>query len=311
MKKLSLFIHAIIIVLLASSCEESGPYINFTPERSVSDTTYITTTIPAAQPTNVLIEDFTGVKCPNCPKAQQTAKTLAENNLNRVFVMAVHPKGYLNSLTRPFAQPGDDHTSNYDFNTVEGGQIFDFLGVSQSLPKGAINRTQFGSETAILVDEGKWSNYTNTKLLNTSTVNIDTFGTKGVYFSSANTIRFNIKLTYTDNVTDSQYISIAIIEDGLLDYQEKSNPSTGLTDIIENYQHNHILRRMVTASTGEKLNAPCVKGRVFEKAYEYELKATDTWNRDNISAIVFVHNGSSSNTATSKNIIQVKEYKIR
>lgn len=291
------------ILVLASCSEEAPPGLNFAPERSVFDTTYITNTFPAAQATNVLIEDFTGVKCPNCPRAQNVAKKLMSENPKRVFVIAMHPgKGLLSTLTSPFKTPGNDHDSKYDFRTEEAADILTFLGGTSQLPIGAINRTLFNGEPSILIIDPKWSGKSLEKLNTTSIVNIDTFGTKGVYYVNANTIRINVKLAYTSATSDSQYVSIAIIEDGLIDYQENG------TVVEENYEHNHILRRMITPITGSQLKASLVPGRVFETTYDYELTPTETWNRKNLKLVVFVHNGTNG---VNKFVVQqVKEYEI-
>ncbi len=300
----ALQIIALSIFALASCDEEAPPGLNFTPERSVFDTTYITNTIPAAQATNVLIEDFTGVKCPNCPRAQGVAKKLMSDYPGRVFVMAMHPgKGLLATLTSPFKKPGDDHNSKYDFRTEEAADLLTMLGGTSQLPIGSINRTLFSpSESAILINDNKWPGKTSEKLLTTSIVNIDTFGTKGVYYVDANTIRINVKLTYTSASTDSQFVSIAIIEDSLIDCQEDG------AMVNEIYLHNHILRRMITPTTGSQLKASIVPGRVFEKTYDYQFAPNETWNRQNLKLVVFVHNGT--NGANKFVVQQVKEYEI-
>jgi hypothetical protein len=139
-------------------------------------------------------------------------------------------------------------------------------------------------------------------LLNNAKVNIDTFGTKGVYFVEANKIRINTKVTFTTNLIDSQYISIAIIENGLIDFQKSGG------NVIEDYEHEHVLRRMITPSTGSQLKGQITAGRVFEKTFDYELAVDETWNKKNLKLIVFVHNGPGG-TEPYK-VLQVKEYKI-
>ena len=299
----ALQIIALSIFALASCDEEAPPGLNFAPERSVFDTTYITNTIPVAQATNVLIEDFTGVKCPNCPRAQGVAKKLMSDYPGRVFVMAMHPgKGLLASLTSPFKKPGDDHNSKYDFRTEEAADILTFLGGTSQLPIGSINRTLYNSEPSILIVDPKWSGKVSEKLATSSIVNIETFGTKGVYYVDANTIRINVKLTYTSASTDSQFVSIAIIEDSLIDCQEDG------TVVNENYLHNHILRRMITPTTGSQLKASIIPGRVFEKTYDYQMAINETWKIENLKLVVFVHNGTNG---TNKFVVQqVKEYEI-
>ncbi len=290
-------------LLLVSACEEEAPPgLNFTAERSIFDTTYITNVLPAPQATNVLIEDFTAIRCINCPRAQRVAKSIMDAHPDRVYILGIHPgNGVLSALTKPFDLIGDDHESKYDFRTKEGGEILTFLGIPQGLPNGAINRTIFNGETKRIIDETKWNGNTENLLTTNSIVNIDTFGKKGVYFFDGNKIRMNIKLTYTANSNDSQFVSIAVIEDHLIDPQEDG------TQIVDNYEHNHILRRTITPSLGSPLRSSIIAGRVFEKTYEYEMTSTDLWNKDNLKVIVFVH---GTDNISKFNILQVKEYEI-
>lgn len=292
-------------LFLLSACKEEIPTgLNLTPERSVFDTTYITNIIPAPQPANVLIEDFTGVKCANCPRAQLAAKNILIANPKRVFVMGIHPgKGLLNFFVSPFKTPGDDYNSKYDFRTPEGADLLTFLGGASQLPIGAINRTKFPTEANILIDDPKWSNYTSTLLNNNAIVNIETFGANGVSIIDS-TIRVNVKLTYTKASSDSQHVSIAIIENGLIDYQK----SGGITE--KDYEHEHVLRRMITPALGSALKGSIIPGRVFEKTYDYKINSeTDiSWNLKNLKVIVFVHNGTIGNNKLV--IQQVNEYKI-
>ena len=159
-------------LFLLSACKEEIPTgLNLLPERSIFDTTYITNIIPTPQPTNVLIEDFTGVKCANCPRAQLAAKNIVLANPKRVFVIGIHPgKGLLNSFVAPFKTPGDDYDSKYDFRTPEGADLLTFLGGASQLPIGSINRTKFPTEANILIDDPKWNGYSIGLLKNNSMI---------------------------------------------------------------------------------------------------------------------------------------------
>jgi hypothetical protein len=259
--------------------------------------------IPNPQPANVLIEDFTGVKCANCPRAQTEAKNISNSNPGRVVVIGIHPgKGLLSSFVTPFKTPGDDYDSKYDFRTDEGADIITFLGGSSQLPIGAINRTKFAGEANVLIDDPKWSNYANSFMSKNSAVNIDTFGKKGAYFEKPNVIRVNVVLTYTKELTDSQYVSIAIIENGLIDHQKNGS------NTIHDYEHEHVLRRMITPALGSQLRASIVAGRVFQRTFEYTLTENEKWNSQKLKAVVFVHNGTLGNNKLV--VQQVKEFSI-
>ena len=80
--KHTIYFILISLILTFTSCKEEPPYINFTPDRTVGDTSYIKLPAPSAQPRAIYIEEFTGVQCPNCPKAQAEAKLISENFCN-------------------------------------------------------------------------------------------------------------------------------------------------------------------------------------------------------------------------------------
>ncbi len=294
----------IAFLLLISSCEEEGPYIDFAPPRAINDTTYISDTPFVMQNKGILIEDFSGVRCPNCPAAADDAKNIADNNPGRVSIIAIHPlKADLDGLTKPFiGPPADDHYSKYDFRTNDGNTILQNLGGTGELPIGAINRKKFPSEN-YLIRRDKWATYSNSELLDSTPVNIYLTGYN--FNSTTNELTIKIKIAYTKQVSDSiNLLSIAVIEDDLESVQERKS-ATGSTEFIENYVHMHVLRGMVTSSLGEKLNASYVPKRVFEKTYKYIMPSNqfsnNPWNK-NLEVVVFVD--------TSLGILHAQTFKV-
>src|SRR4051794_39448582 len=85
------------------SCQEEGPAINLKGnENAVADTTYIESTVPAAEAKNVMLEEFTGVRCPNCPAGHITIDQIKTANPGRVVSISYHP---MNSLGTPYPAP--------------------------------------------------------------------------------------------------------------------------------------------------------------------------------------------------------------
>ena len=56
------YLFASFLCLMISSCEEEGPAVILDEAETLSDTTYITSTIPSAQDKVVLMEELTGVR---------------------------------------------------------------------------------------------------------------------------------------------------------------------------------------------------------------------------------------------------------
>jgi hypothetical protein len=298
--KLNKIFFFISVLTLLVACKETPPYINLTPSNISTDTTYLIQQIPAPQDSTVLIEDFTGVRCPNCPDAQTEAKNLMANNPERVNVITIHPSNLLNSLTTPFSKElrGDKVTSYYDFRTQAGAEIFRLIGVSNSLPIGSINRRLFSGETNRVIDYQKWAANVNSELLKTTPVNIDL----NCYFTPKDSIAIDLTLTFTEVVTDSNYFSVAVVENKLKDVQERNTGTSVIYDTA--YTHEHILRAVVTDFYGDLLKAPLVKGRVFKKLLLYKIDPA--WNKNNLKIIAFVHGNTSI-----KNVLHSREADVQ
>ena len=97
-----------VTLLFIFGCTEVPPFIDFSePILLAKDTTYITTDIPQNVLKNVLIEDISGVKCNNCPKAADIAHDIqGKNDLGRVVVMTLHSNKY-GAFTAPYSDSKD------------------------------------------------------------------------------------------------------------------------------------------------------------------------------------------------------------
>ena len=85
---------------------------------------------PAAKVRKVLLEDYTGHLCTNCPPAAQTAQTIKGIYGNRLVIMAVHAGFYAQVNPAPYG---------YDFTTAIGDIYLNQFGISNN-PIGMVNR---------------------------------------------------------------------------------------------------------------------------------------------------------------------------
>lgn len=288
MKKL-LAIFSIIVFFTA--CEEEGPYINFEPEivdTSLIDTTYISLTSENAQTKNILIEDFTGVNCPNCPKAAQKIHDLQAQYPDRIVAVSIHPEGF--AFTEPFS-------CHYDFRTDDGTNLLSFLGNCTGLPSGGIDRVKFASESRILINFTSWSGHLSERINETTDVNIHL--SSSYKADSSDFAKVLVKAHYTENLSDTHYISVFLVESNIVDWQIKP---FGIIDSF--YTHNHVFRDALTMYNGELLFEQAEKNRVIEKEYKVEIKSE--WVAENCSFLVFIHKSGIA----SKEVIHVEEIEI-
>ena len=280
MKKQILFFGALGLILL-NACKEVGPVIDLTPV--IVDTSFqaIDTTYLAAPETpqlrTMLIEEATGVQCPNCPAGTNILKQAETNNAGRVLVVGLHA----GNLTTPIDKP--PYKSKYDFRTTFALSLFTYFGSEPNKPASIFDRTKQGS-TYFSDARNSWLGIINNRLTVPTAVNL-TISSHFDAVAMKDTIR--LKVSYTQTVSKSQALTILIVEDSIIDVQDS------VSNYVVNYKHNNVLRTMITPFSGTRIieEIPVKSpGRVYEKAFLYKLPdEAKNWNLDKCRIIAFVH----------------------
>ncbi|RYE21687.1 MAG: Omp28-related outer membrane protein [Sphingobacteriales bacterium] len=276
-------------VLGLGACEEKGPAIDFGGGPVAADTTYVTTA-ETPQKRNLIVEEFTGASCPPCPPAREKLNNVAAQNPGRVFPIEMHINNY------PQSKPAEGH--KYDLRTDDGTSIgATIYGGVRAMPSAGVARTPVGGQ--LLLDDGQWAGTIANVLGTTTPVNMEVTST---YDATAHVATIRVKVAYTAAVAAKQYLSVAILEDNIVDVQEYAD------HYEDNYTFHHTLRDFITPIAGEEMLADVATkeaGRVYVRTYTYNVK--EEWNADNCAVVAFVHN----NDATSKEVIQAAEAKIK
>jgi hypothetical protein len=256
-----------------SGCKENNPPLDF-GGKSIADTTYVLATVPLAQTHNVLVEEFTGQSCSNCPTAHEALETEVINSGHHVNVIGLYIYGPIQG--KPVAGSVHDFRDStaYQINSV-------FYEGKNSLPSGGVDRVPVGGSRSLA--QTQWSGAIANRLAVPSDMNIE-ITTLPDLVTNLDTII--VKVTYTKQVDIPQNLSIAIVEDSMIDKQEK-----GLTHIDE-YDFVNVFRGLVTpAPNGSELNMTAkAPGTVFQKVYVYKPKnKTPAIILKNCRVIAFVH----------------------
>lgn len=299
---------SVAVLFTLAACEEVPPAINYEISKQLNDTTYITDTVLVAQPKNVLLEDVSGVQCVNCPDAAIISKEIMDAHPDRVYSVVMHPRiDALKSFVNPVNKEG--YKSKYDFRTQDAADILNQCGVPGSLPRGLVDRTLFSGKTERLLGREEWAAKCDVQLQQTTPVNIELENT---FNEATRNGVIKIKLTYTKAVSNKHLMSIAIIEDSIIDVQEYQDPQTFEVKFDTKYPHMHVLRDMVTFATGDQLTnkeeVTLTAGRVFEKEYAYTLDVSDQIKVDpkHAKILVFVHEA-----VPQLNVVHVKEIHVK
>jgi hypothetical protein len=287
---ISIFAAGTIIFLV--SCEERGPLIDFT-EKS-GENTFVLPTPDTPQMRNVLIEEVTGVKCPNCPAGAKMLKDLDTTNGDRLVIIALHS----HNLADPIV--GTTHDSKYDFRVNALLDHYKFFANGEpSKPAAIINRTPDGADYFV-VNRNKWPDMINTALQQASPVRLSMTSSYNPEMRE-DTIR--VRVSYTSAVSKAQSLGIAIVEDHIID------PQYDGTAVVEHYEHEHVFRDYVTAFYGTSfLDTLATKeaGRVYERTFIYKVPERAfgdekfRWNLDNCKLIAYVFNNEN----------QAKDYQV-
>ena len=273
----SVFLGAALALFLAA-CKELPPpgLVLKDPETGVKlvDTCY---TEPSFTPQEkvVLIEEFTGVKCVNCPQAHDDIDNIiAARPAGRVLSASIHND-------HPLANP---HAGEEDYETPEGTDISQLVGGSFNIPSGVIDRFDFDGDGEPIEGRTNWPVRVDAQLAKATPVNV-TVSIKD-YDAESRRLIAGVRLHFTQAVGAKHSISVMIIESGIIATQSLPPPQPA----DPAYVHNRVLRGMMTSSLGNLLTCDLTVGTVIEKDFVRVLG--ETWVPDGCEVIAFIHKSS-------------------
>lgn len=212
------------------------------------------------QPKNVLVEDFTGMLCINCPDAVARISELQEfYGHDRVIAVAIH--GDMPGLSGPLKN---------DLGT----EYYKHWGV-QSLPIGMVDRK------GGLQNHTSWMALTSERLAVTSPVNLSLENTTYEAAERALTVQVDAQAEAGLNAK----LQVWITESNIVAFQKQPDGSTN-----PRYVHNHVLRGAVNGSWGETI---ALEAGV-EKQVTYHYTVPTAWVAENLSVVAFVYDGATN-----------------
>jgi len=218
----------------------------------------------------VLIEELTGVNCPNCPKGSAILDALISQFDGKVVGIGIHG----DFLTSPLSG------SVYDFRTTFSQKLEESYGIFAK-PCAVINRTQFDDQPQLeIYAEETWINYVQSELENEPKVDI---AMTSAYDESTRTASVNVRVTGREQIADALKISVVITESNIIDLQKD------VAEIIEGYNHKHVLRTMLTAWDGDNLSQGINLAQTISKDYSFVIpEEPGLWKIEDLDLIAFV-----------------------
>lgn len=244
-----------------------NPYPETTGTNDDCDTTFNFTTIPSNQ-RKVLLEEFTGHKCPNCPAGAAVIDNIESQWGDRFIPVAVHPNPDEADGMSGFT--GENPSGSGSFETVwyfeNSGEILNFLDTypGLGLPTGAINREEAYGGPYRYFSYGDWSqevsNYLNAPT--TSDVGINLSGE----FLPDGSICGKSEVHVFNTRTDTLRIVHYLVQDSIVDWQVDGQTN------IPDYTHKHVLRGISGGDIyGQIVSYPSASGVISQHTFSFDV----------------------------------------
>lgn len=277
----TLFVALLGMMLLFTQCDKiEGPYYETFEEEDV------TVEFPELNPQNVyrkiLIEEFTGHRCTNCPAGHQILDQLHQQYGDTLVAVGIH----YGALAKPLGS-----LFSYDFRTEPGNTIGADYGID-AIPAAIVNmvyepggwpRDQWAT---VIRNVDRSKAYAAIQLINE-------------YNADSKTLKANAKVTLLNEYSNPLQLAFYLVEDGIVKPQKDGNQD------IEDYVHNHVLRAALNGAYGMILNDGGIfnVGQSVTTASSIDMSGTD-WNPNNCYVVAVLFN------PTAREVIQVEKLDV-
>lgn len=272
----------LMTVVLFHACDiVEPPYVETKPNPVVSDS--------AVQ--KVVIEEFTGHLCPNCPDGAKVAHELEQLYPGRVIIISIHA-GYFANLQSP----------NYltDYRSTVGNELFNYFQPT-SYPIAMINR--INKNGSPLIPKDAWAPLVDSLVHTTPTIRIMY---EKQFNQTSSMLQATIRFYFLQSIPNKLMWCAYVTEDSLVSYQKNNNSNLGPVPDIPNYRHDHVLRASITGTWGDTLiSTPTFAGDTIIKTIQYSFSSSTSWKIDNTHVVIFVYD------PTTKHIIQAEKFSVK
>ena len=211
---------------------------------------------------NVLIEDFTGQRCLNCPTANEEIEKLQNRYDDAIIAVSIHsgPYGRLNS-GKPLP-----------LYTETGNEYYEHAGISEQ-PTVIINRN------ASLTNTAQYAAIVDQEVGKTTPLSIEL--AVGYDATTRNT---DITVNATTSEVISGKLQVWVIENDIVGQQTMPDGSMN-----SEYVHQHVFRASVTNDIyGDDFSVT----DVTPATATYQVTLDETWKAEDVAIVAFVSNAT-------------------
>ncbi|HLG02518.1 MAG TPA: Omp28-related outer membrane protein [Bacteroidia bacterium] len=235
----------------------------------------------------ILIEDFTGHLCINCPDAAEMLDSLEHAFPGQIIGVAAHV-GFFAQPCPPAALPEDAPAGTFgeDFRSPEESSYDLIFGTnSWPYPNGMVNRDGFPANIPTDVDE--WDDMSSTILAKSISAYLKINPT---YNSSTRQLSLSVNGLFMIDTTGTYALTVYLLEDSLTGWQTDSDHPEGLDS---NYIFNHVLRGCIN-SPGSVLGETVMTGTIPSgTSFQYTLLApyvvSTAFNDEHLRIVAYLY----------------------
>lgn len=260
-----------------------------------TDTVFVLDSVIVTQK-QVLLEDFTGHKCVNCPEAGITAHEWSENIYDhKLIIYAVHA-GFQ-------AFPDNTGEYTYDFTNPTSDEIFNFYNQPFN-PTATVNRVEYDGSTILLFVNGDWEAAVGVEMAKPNVMDLKV---ENKYFPNSNSVQINVTSTPKTALEGKYKIVVMLAEDLIIKPQKNNTEEVGPVPDWLDFHHRNVLRDAITSTFGEYVSTDgtLAEGEDYFSQFYYTLDEPFVSDTADYNVITYVYEEESMN------IIQTAELMIK
>lgn len=234
---------------------------------------------PAEVGRAILIEDFTGQRCINCPTGTEIINGIVDTyGEDNVIAVGIHsgPLGFAgNSKTVGLmTDTGNEYYTRWDKENKMGQ------------PWVIFNR-----KTSPDSHYNNWAAMVSTIISEKANLSVKI---ANAYDAATRTLTTTVGADGVNGTVNGK-LQVWIVEDGVKALQMMPDGKSN-----KEYIHNHVFRAAVNGTWGEDVTVK--EGETTTKQYQYVLP--ETWNADNIAVVAFVYNDGGVENVAKKHLVE-------
>ena len=237
----------------------------------------------------VLVEEFTGVSCINCPDAAVALKNIEKIYEGQVISIAIHAGNQSEPLKK----------SKYDLRCEDGIKLESNWSYDGK-PAAAIDRVIYEAPNIPVSSHISWQSYIEEEFKKDNVLNIELSIN---YNTETRDLKIKVKMIPVIDLPGNFKLNVVLAESHIIDAQMLRNGT-----IKEDYEFNNVLRDMITPWNGQYIGEDLKKNDLILKSFSYTLPEDENlWKAENIKVVAYVTGGEESDL---RPVINATESKI-